>query len=73
MDVIQTDFLVIGGGIAGLSFALQIAELGRVHVVLKDAFRHSSTEYAQGGINAVLGEDDSFQYPRHARVWLWDL
>jgi len=61
MDVLESDFLVIGGGIAGLSFALQAAELGRVHVILKDEFKHSSTEYAQGGINAVLGEDDSFE------------
>lgn len=60
MDVYQSDFLVIGGGIAGLSFALKAAELGDVTVVLKDEFKKSSTQWAQGGINAVLGVDDSF-------------
>ncbi|MDJ0836885.1 MAG: L-aspartate oxidase [Acidobacteriota bacterium] len=60
MDVVESDFLVIGGGIAGLSFALKAAELGTVNLILKDEFRHSSTQWAQGGINAVLGRDDSF-------------
>lgn len=57
----QSDFLVIGAGVAGLSFALRVAELGHVNVLLKDAFKYSSTQLAQGGINAVFDEQDSFE------------
>lgn len=60
MEVFESDFLVIGGGIAGLTFALRAAKLGKVNLILKDEFQLSSTQYAQGGINAVLGSDDSF-------------
>ncbi len=60
MRVFESDFLVIGGGIAGLTFALRAAEIGKVNLVLKGEFHQSSTQYAQGGINAVLGADDSF-------------
>ena len=60
MEVIESEFLVIGAGIAGLSFALRAASLGNVHVLLKDDYEKSSTQYAQGGINAVLSEEDSF-------------
>ncbi|CAM2008324.1 L-aspartate oxidase [Acanthopleuribacter pedis] len=61
MDVLESEFLVIGAGIAGLSFALRAAKLGKVNVLLKDSFQKSSTQYAQGGINAVLAEQDSFE------------
>jgi L-aspartate oxidase len=56
----RCDFLVIGGGIAGLTFALNVAKHGKVALVLKDDFNYSSTQHAQGGINAVLSADDSF-------------
>ena len=56
----ESDFLVIGGGIAGLTFALHAASLGKVNLILKDVFEASSTQRAQGGINAVLGGNDSF-------------
>ncbi len=55
------DFLVLGSGVAGLSFALRVAEHGRVGIVTKKQSVESNTNYAQGGIAAVLGTDDSFQ------------
>jgi len=55
------DFLVIGSGIAGLSFALEASAFGDVIIVTKRAREESNTKYAQGGIAAVLDEDDSFE------------
>ena len=60
MSHLETDYLVIGSGIAGLTFALDAAEHGRVLIVTKRAPEDASTSWAQGGISAVLGEDDSF-------------
>jgi L-aspartate oxidase len=57
---IQTDFLIIGSGIAGLSFALKVAEAGRVCLITKKERAESSTNYAQGGIAAAVAPDDSF-------------
>ncbi len=57
---ITTDYLVIGSGVAGLSFALEAARTGDVLVVTKRSADESNTKYAQGGIAAVLGEGDSF-------------
>lgn len=54
------DFLVMGSGIAGLSFALEAAEHGEVIVVTKRGREESNTKYAQGGIAAVLAASDSF-------------
>ncbi len=59
--VIQADFLVIGSGIAGLSFALKAAKKGKVALISKKESFESSTNYAQGGIASVLGEGDSFE------------
>ncbi|MDP2983020.1 MAG: L-aspartate oxidase [Candidatus Latescibacter sp.] len=55
----KVDFLIIGSGIAGLSFALKVAKLGRVAIITKKGDCESSTNYAQGGIASVLGNDDS--------------
>lgn len=55
------DFLVLGSGIAGLSFALEVAGQGTVAVVTKKDRGESNTNYAQGGIASVLSPEDSFE------------
>ncbi len=57
----QFDFLVLGSGIAGLSFALKVAPRGRVAIVTKKDRAESNTNYAQGGIAAVTSKEDSFE------------
>jgi L-aspartate oxidase len=54
------DYLVLGSGIAGLSFALKVADQGRVAVITKKRSAESNTNYAQGGIAAVMSKEDSF-------------
>jgi L-aspartate oxidase len=61
MTSVETDVLVIGSGIAGLSFALKAAAHGRVVLITKKERVASSTNYAQGGIAAVMSPDDSLE------------
>lgn len=57
----EFDFLVLGGGVAGLTFALEASKFGRVAVLTKRGRSESNTVYAQGGIAAVLSPEDSFE------------
>ena len=57
----QFDFIILGSGIAGLSFALKVAPHGRVAIVTKKDRAESNTNYAQGGIASVTSKEDSFE------------
>jgi len=73
---ITSDFLVVGSGIAGLSYALTVADHGRVALVTKREIDTTATRLAQGGIAAVATADDSFeqhvQDTMEAGAWLPD-
>ncbi len=56
----QHDTLIIGGGAAGLSLALRLADNCRVAIITKGPSKDGSTYFAQGGVSAVLSEADSF-------------
>lgn len=58
---IETDFLIIGSGIAGLSLALKLSSLGKVVVVTKKSKEDTATTLAQGGIACVASPDDSHE------------
>ncbi len=59
MDI-QTDFLIIGSGIAGLMYALKVADRGTVAIVTKKQAVDSNTNLAQGGIASVFDQQDCF-------------
>ncbi len=56
----KTDFLVIGSGVAGLNFALKVANYGKVTIITKKDIQKSNTALAQGGVASVFSELDSF-------------
>ncbi len=57
-DSLDTDFLVVGAGVAGMRAAIDLAPAGKVLMVAKDTLEESSSQYAQGGIAAALSDDD---------------
>ena len=65
MSQIKTDYLVIGSGVAGLTFALKVAEFGEVSLITKSSLDNSNTVLAQGGIAAVITDDDDTE--NHAK------
>lgn len=60
MDKI-VDFLVIGSGLGGLSYALKVADHGKVCIITKSSLEETNTSYAQGGIAAVIYEPDNYE------------
>ena len=73
---ITSDYLVVGSGIAGLCYALKVADRGRVALVTKREIAATATRLAQGGIAAVATDSDSFDQHIHdtmeAGAWLPD-
>ncbi|MDB6064358.1 MAG: L-aspartate oxidase [Pedosphaera sp.] len=57
----QFDYIVLGSGIAGLTFALKVAPRGHVAIITKKNRAESNTNYAQGGIAAVTSKEDSVE------------
>jgi L-aspartate oxidase len=57
---LKTEILVIGSGIAGLSFALKASKYAKVLIITKKEKAESNTNYAQGGIATVIGKNDNF-------------
>jgi L-aspartate oxidase len=55
----ETDYLVLGSGLAGLYFALRASEHGKVLVVSKRSLTDANTQYAQGGVAGVMSSEDS--------------
>lgn len=58
---IETDVLIIGSGIAGLRFAIEVSKFAEVFIVTKKDKAESNTNYAQGGIASVFSSDDNFE------------
>ncbi|GIQ66867.1 L-aspartate oxidase [Paenibacillus cisolokensis] len=64
LPVVEKDVIVIGAGIAGLFTAIKASESNSVLVITKKSLMDSNTRYAQGGIAAVISDDDSPEYHR---------
>src|SRR5579883_137969 len=58
---VEVDFLVIGSGLAGLTYALNVAQRGSVALLTKKTRADANSSWAQGGIAGVLSEEDSFE------------
>jgi len=64
LPCVETDVIVVGAGIAGLYTALEAGRLNRVILISKKSLFDSNTRYAQGGIAAVISDEDSFEFHR---------
>lgn len=58
----ETDFLIVGSGIAGLRAAISLSAHGRVKILTKDRTEECNSYLAQGGIAAAIGENDNIRY-----------
>ncbi len=68
----NSDYLIIGAGVAGLRAAIELADAGRVLVVAKDTLHESSSEYAQGGIAVALSDDDKVALHEEDTIYAGD-
>src|SRR5579859_5132400 len=59
--IVDVDYLVIGSGLAGLTYALTVAPFGTVALLTKKTRADANSSWAQGGIAGVLADDDSFE------------
>ncbi|HUS18995.1 MAG TPA: L-aspartate oxidase [Terriglobales bacterium] len=64
----ETDFIVVGAGVAGLRAAISLAEAGRVLVLAKRDLNESATQYAQGGVAVVLSDEDEVGLHLHDTI-----
>src|SRR5690606_16791496 len=64
LPLVETDVIVVGAGIAGLYTALEAGRNNRVVLISKKSLFDSNTRYAQGGIAAVISDEDSFEFHR---------
>ena len=58
MQIIKTDYVIVGAGVAGLACAMEAASSGEVALLVKDTLPSGNTPLAQGGIAVVLGQED---------------
>jgi L-aspartate oxidase len=72
MAVEETDFLIIGAGVAGLRAAIELAPAGRVLVVAKESLHESASEYAQGGVAVALSDDDQVELHEQDTLYAGD-
>ena len=70
---IETDFIVVGAGVAGLRATAELARSGSVLVIAKDSLQESSSEYAQGGIAVALSDDDELELHEQDTIIAGDL
>src|ERR1700682_1871035 len=68
----NSDFLVIGAGVAGLRAAIELSQAGSVLVVAKESLQESSSEYAQGGIAVALSDDDDVELHEQDTLYAGD-
>jgi len=71
-DILKTDFVIVGAGVAGLRAAIELAGPQSVLVIVKASLRDSSSEWAQGGIAAALNDDDEVALHEQDTIYAGD-